>query len=1395
MSMDQTTPSQPALASRRLKIAALVARLALGLVLAFWVLFGAAWAVLHGWIVPRIGEFRPRLETAASQVLGVPVRIGQITARPGGLIPSFELRDVALLDAQGREALRLPRVLAAVSPSSLWGLGFEQLYIDRPELDIRRTSDGKIYVAGLDVSPDPNDDSSAIADWVFSQTEFVIRGGTVRWTDDLRQVPLLALTQVDWTLRNPGRRHLMRLDATPPPEWGERFSLRGVFREPLWSGGAGQWRRWAGQMYAEFGRVDVSEVKRYANLASLGIDLRAGSGALRVWADVSDGQITGGTADVALLAVDAQLGKALQPLALQAVSGRFGGRQFANGFEFATEGLQFRTRDGLQWPGGNVSLVYTGAEGKAAARGEFRADKLDLAALALIASRLPLGDATHAMLTSLKPKGLVDVVEARWQGALDAPLAYAAKGRVSQLEVAPQAAAQGAGDRPGVRGAAVDFDLTQQGGQAKVRITNGDLHLPGIFEDPRLPFDQLSADAQWKLTGPNIELQLRNLVFANADAQGSAQASWHTADAPAAAAGGAAHDGRFPGVLDLQGSLSRGDGGRVHRYLPLILPDTVRHYVRDAVTQGALSDVKFRLKGNLNDMPFADPKLGEFRVSAKVAKATLAYVPRSIQPRDAGAWPALSELDGELVFDRASMQINGATGRIAGFPGLQVVKADARIPNLMHGATVQVVGEIKGPLAEAVAVVNTSPLGDITGQALATTVATGTAGYKLELSLPLDDLDKSRVKGSVSLAGNDVQFTPDTPQLTRAKALVSFTESGFAISGGQARLLGGDVRLDGGTRTAQAGAARPAEFPDATVLIRAQGTLSAEGLRQARGLDLVSRLGSRASGSTAYTASLGFRRGATEISVSSNLQGMALSLPAPLNKSAETALPLRFDNTVLRSATAGQALQDQLSLTVGRLALVQYVRDISGPEPRVLRGSIAIGLEPGESAPVPEAGVAANINLASVDIDAWEQVLAASPAPVAAAPAERLTPASAVLGYLPTTMAIRARELVFDGRKLNNVVLGGSRDGLTWRANIDATELNGYVEFRQPGGAGVGRLYARLSRLSLGQSTASEVEAILNEQPANVPALDIVVEDLELRGKKLGRVEIEAINRDAGTVAREGGVREWRLNKLNVIVPEATLTATGNWMAVNAQQAVAAGGSRGAVERRRTVMNFRLDIADSGELLKRFGMSDVIRRGKGKLEGQIAWVGSPLSLDYPSLSGQFNVNVASGQFLKAEPGIAKLLGVLSLQALPRRLTLDFRDVFSEGFSFDFVRGDVTINQGLAFTNNLQMKGVNAAVLMEGKADIARETQDLTVVVVPEINAGTASLIATVINPAIGLGSFLAQYFLRRPLTEAATQEFHIDGTWTNPKITKVDRKAAAEVKPGEKPDEDTGARK
>jgi uncharacterized protein (TIGR02099 family) len=1248
-------------------------------------------------------------------------------------------------------------------------MGFEQLYLDRPELNIRRGLDGKIVVAGLEFSSNARSDSGA-ADWFFSQIEFAIHDGTIRWTDELRAAPTLELKQVDLVVRNKSRRHDLRLDATPPALWGERFSLRGMFLQPLLTRNKGNWQEWEGQLYAAFQRVDLAELRRYAEL---GIDLQQGNGALTAWVDVSRGQLLGGTADVALGQVSVTLGAGLQALGLQSVRGRLGGKLLANGFEFSTQALQFDTHDGLHWPGGNVSVNYLGPEGKIVARGEFNADRLDLSAVSQIANRLPLDPAVRAALQAYAPKGLVDRLQASWQGPLEALSKYEVKGLVSQLQLNTVASS------PGVQGARVEFEFNQSAGKASVSLANGALALPKIFDDPVIAVTQLSTDARWQLSGERIAVQLANLKFSNADAQGEAQVKWETSD-PAKSNARA----RFPGVLDLQATLSRADGTRVHRYLPSIIHRPARDYVRDAIHAGSASAVRFRVKGDLYDMPFADPRQGEFRISADVQNAIYAYVPRSLQAPDALPWPALQQLSGELIIDRTQLQVRRARARIGATAGLQIGMLEAMIPDLRR-TVVTVNAEARGALTEGLGIVRGSPLAAMTGQALTRAVGSASADYKLKLTLPIANLEKSTVQGSVALAGNDIQMTPETPKLSRARAVVSFSESGFSIAAGQARMLGGDMRLEGGS-VAPLGGATGANRITPSIVLRASGVASAEGLRQAKELGFAARLAQQASGSASYSAVLAFRRGEPELLVSSNLQGLGLGLPAPFNKSAEAVLPFRLETALVRESLVplanGQVrLRDQLTLEVGRLASVVYVRDLSGPEPRVMRGAMAVGLSASEAAPVPEDGVLANINLNAFDVDAWGAVLSQAAATSLTGSGAAAGANGVALTYLPTSMAVRARELTFGGRQLHGVVLGGSRDGQLWRANLDASEFNGYLEYRQSNDTGAGRLYARLARLTIAPGTASEVEALLDEQPASIPALDIVVEDFELRGKRLGRLEVQAINR--GSVARELAAREWRLNKFNISTPEAILTASGNWAGINAQIGAGALPARGAPERRRTVLNFKLDIADGGALLSRLGMKDVVRKGQGKMEGQVAWMGSPFSLDYPSMTGAFTVNVETGQFLKADPGIAKLLGVLSLQALPRRLALDFRDVFSEGFVFDFLRGDVAVEQGIARTNNLQMKGINAAVLMEGSADIARETQDIKVVVVPEINAGTASLIASVINPAIGIGTFLAQLFLRRPLTEAATQEFHIDGSWADPKISKVDRKLAADNQP------------
>lgn len=1345
-----------------MKAVAACARWALWALALFWVLLVMVWGGLHFLIVPRIAEFRPWVEQQASQVLGVEVRIGAIMALSNGLIPSIELRDVTLSDSAGREAMRWPSVLAAISPRSALGLGFEQLYVEGAIVDVRRASDGRLWVAGLPVALAGESDGRG-ADWVFDQAELVVRRGTVRWTDELRGVPMVELSGVNAVLRNRHRNHSLRLDITPPSQWGSPIQILGEFKQPLLSRHAGQWRQWTGQLYGNFPEIDLARLRRYIEM---GVGVEKGVGALRTWVEFKKGAVTAVTADISLREARALVDPALEPLELRWAAGRLGARAMSGGGEFFTQALEFDTQDGLHWPGGNVKVRWFDPVEGRPARGELVADRLDLAAMTEIAERLPLPQSLRSAMANVSPRGLVPHLQMNWTGAMESVQGYAARGVVEGLTLAPWVRPEGT--LPGVTGAHVEFDLTQAGGKLKARVDAGSLALVGILESPIVAMDHLEGDIQWKVdANNNSSVAASGVRFSTPDGNGDLSFKWQGALEPA---------GRTPGTLDLRLNLAQANAAKIYKYLPLHLDKSVRDYVQGGVVSGAVTSAKIKLKGPIAQFPFASIKQGEFSVAAALQDVVFAYAPTYLLPPGGPLWPSLTQLSGDLSIDQSVLRVKAAKAWVQGHPGLQISRADAEINNLYGDAMLSVTADARGPLGEVVNLVNESPLAGLTNHVLARATATGNVESRFKLAFPLAAIDRINVQGAITLAGNDIQVTPETPKMARARGTLSFSENGFGVSGGQVRALGGDARIEGGFGSVLPGARSPQQG------LRLQGVATADGLRQAKELGPASRLAQYANGAANYTATLAWRAGVPELAVSSSLAGLALTLPAPFSKAADATLPLRLETTALPSSWLPDASgkvheQDQVKLELGRLVNVLYVRDVSTPEPRVLRGSIALGLAPDEAAPLPDAGVFANINTPSLDIDAWTSVLTQLSGPDAAAGTVVSEPsalAAAAMGYAPATLALRAREISMGGRKLNHVLLGGAREGLVWRANLDATELNGHIEYRQPTGAIPGRLYSRLARVTIGPSAAREVETLLEEQPASIPALDIVVDDFDLRGKKLGRVEVDAVNLAAVSTLSRDAPREWRLNRFNITTPEAAFTATGNWTNIVALNEPV--GPRPTRERRRTALKFKLDVRDAGALLERFGMPGVVRSGQGKLEGRIGWLGSPITFDYASLGGEMNVNIENGQFLKTDPGIGRLLGVLSLQSLPRRLALDFRDVFSDGFAFDFFRGDVVLEQGIARTSNLQMKGVTAAVAMEGQSDLAREVQTIKVVVVPEINAGSASLVASYINPVWGLSSFLAQLILRRPLIESLTQEFVIDGTWTDPRVTKVERK-------------------
>ncbi len=1354
---------------------------------AFWVTFLLflstvfIWLAIHFWIVPRIGEMRPQLESHASKILGVPLKIGRIDARNNGLVPSFELTNVQLFDARGTVALRLPRVVVAMSPRALLNFGFEQLYIDRPELTLRRSTDGKLFVAGLDFGGTDASDGVAV-DWFFSQFEFAIHGGSVVWIDEMRNAPPLELLDVNLVIRNTGRNHAFRLDVTPPSGWGARFSAMAQLQQPLFSARNGQWRNWDGQIFVQSSNVDVSQLTVYANL---GVNVVQGNGAVRAWVRLSKGNLTAATVDLALNQVKLWFETGRQPLEMTSMRGRIDFQNTLKLFVVETKQLEFVTSEGVKWPGGNVRYSRQSGADSHDAQSELVADKLDISALAQFADRLPLGQPVHSALAALHPSGVIDRVKASWSGSISSPVKFAALGRVAGLSMAAQPATQGAATSgrlpeigvPGFQNADIEFELNDSGGRGTVAMRDGEIEFPGVFEEPHVSFSKLNAAVQWKVDGQRMSVSVQNLKFSNHDAEGELQAEWRTKD-------GASGNERFPGILKLEGGLSRGDGKRVHRYLPLVLSSSLRNYVRDSVVAANLTQVTYKVAGNLFDLPFQDPKLGEFRINAKIQDGVYDFAPKSVQSAGSLPWPRLQQLSASFAYDRNSLYIKGVQARLGQGPELRVTRADAGFTDLRSG-NLSVAAEGRGPAMELLDLINASPVATMTGGALGKSVASGLVDYKLRLNLPLTNLERATVQGNVVLANNELQVSPETPKLQRARGTIQFTDLGYSVIAGQARAWGGDMRIEGGMQTL---VRAPTDVPTSRMLppgtLRIQGTATAEGLRQAAEAGALSSLAKRATGSVSYTAQLGLRHGTVELLVNTNLQGMSLNLPAPFGKSAEAALPVRFEKTVMQDLKHSQSggvprIYDQLQFEAGRIAAATFVRDVTGPVPVVLRGGVKVGGPLSDMLHVPPEGVAGNFTMGRFDLDTWSKLVDELSGPefstgVAGTNADRVDLST----YFPSSLALQAHELLFSGRTLTGVVAGVTREGLNWRANLDAKELNGYGEYRPSSSSGAGRVFLRLSRLTLGPANEAEVEHFLDEQPTTIPALDVIVDEFELRGKKWGRIEIEAINRNVNATARDVASREWRLNKFNISTPQGQLTATGNWASIGQQSAAAnaAAPPRVLAQRRRMALSFRLNVADAGELLARFGTKDVVRKGHGTMEGQLSWLGSPLLPDFPSMSGVFNVKIEGGQFLKADPGLAKLLGVLSLQSLPRRLTLDFKDVFSDGFAFDLFGGDVFIEQGIAKTNNLQMKGVNAVVFMDGRADISRETQDIKVVVIPEINAGTASVIATWINPAVGLGTFLAQLFLRRPLIEANTQEFRIDGGWADPHIVRVERK-------------------
>ena len=842
------------------------------------------------------------------------------------------------------------------------------------------------------------------------------------------------------------------------------------------------------------------------------------------------------------------------------------------------------------------------------------------------------------------------------------------------------------------------------------------LSLPKVFEAP-IAFTSLTCAAKWERREGRTAVRVEQFDFANADATGSATGTYRTS-------------AEGPGEIDITAQVSRIDGRHVYTYLPRVIDDAARRWLRTSLAAGTASDARLKLAGNLSQFPFANGRGGQFLVTAKAKGATLAY---------ADGWPAIEAIDADLRFEGTRMRIDATRGRAF---GVDVAKARAEIADLVADHPLLTIsGEAAGPAAGFVQYVNDSPIAGWLPLPGRVSDASGNGRLTLKLELPLRELGDSKATGEFALTDAQLRIGA-LPMLTRINGKVAFTEAEVRGRDLTMETLGGPAKLD-------------ISSAEGRVQIAGSGTMTFAALRREQPSEFLDKVSGGADWTLA--ASL-MRQGTSSWVVQSSMKGASVDLPAPLGKSAGDAMPLRVE----RREDAAQPGTDFISASYGGIAQLAAYRKLDGKAPTIDRALVSLGsaIERPDSDRAERPGLWVRAELPALNVDDWITVLRRQGSAAAAERKEAIPPLAGADLDVGQFDAL--------GVKFADLKLTMREAASRWNFVLSGRELAGTADWSTPeAGMPNGRLVARLAKLAIpGRSVPSawrsaDVREDASDPKADFaagnpwPEIDVVADSLLSKERDLGRLEL---------IARPRG-SEWRIDRLVLANDSGRLEAEGAW--------------RPSGRAQQTKLDIILDAKDAGGFLTTFGYSDMLQGAPTKLDGQLAWAGAPHEFDFPTLSGTFHIGVGPGRFTRIEPGAAgKLLGVLSLQALPRRVSLDFRDVFSEGFSFDEIDGNVRIANGVMSTNNLKLAGPAAKIDIAGETDLAKETQRLSVKVQPalssSVSAGAALLFLAnpIVGAAVGAGSLLAQTMMKDPIEKIFSYEYTVSGSWSDPIVVR-----------------------
>lgn len=1290
------------------------------------------------WLMPNVQSYQGVLEEAASKALGQAVDIGVLEADWSGLNPRLILRDIRVRadvdDAAAASPLHLPRVEAAFSWLSLalFDLRLAHLTLDQPQLQMRRDMAGLITVAGMPMNQPGG--AGEFPDWLLRQPRIIIKDADILWLDEMLKAPELRLSGVRFLLENRFGRHRFGGIANPTAAAARRLELRGDLK----GRSSRDWSAWSGELYV---RVDGARFESWGRWVPWAQEsVRSGTGDMRFWVALSQGAVQGVSGDVRLDQVAINIDKALPDLLFDKLSGHAGWTRKQTMQSFYVDRLRFKTPgEAVSEPAAvRVNLTPDGKGG--VQRVGVSARNLRLEALTALTGALPIPKRGHDLIHVLNPRGMLAEGEGHWAGPED----YAIK-----LDIL--AAGLNAYQKfPGIQGLGAEISADQHGGKAAFDGRGMTLSLPNIFRHD-LSFSQLDAAADWQFDADGLKLNFAAQRLLNPDLDGSAKGHLlFPGVGPNASLGNAPgmDQNRGPILADITAHLRRGEAKAVYRYLPRAVGDDTYNWLQHSLLAGQSDDVNLVLKGPLDRFPF-DQGGGEFKVAIKMLNGVLDYAP---------GWPRIEGVNGLLVFHDKAMTLTADTGKIldARLGPVKVSLADLH----SHDSPLLIDGEANGKTSAFLDFIKRSPVHDHTDRFTEPFRTEGEGRLDLKLHIPLHRIETTTLQGVYRFDNNRLDPGGDLPELSGVSGSVEFTQGALQAKNIRAQVLNLPVSLNLESVVTPADGDR--KSPLRVQLI---GNVNPTILKP----HLPPALQGRISGSTRWQADIGMHpSGKSGLTLTSDLVGLAINLPAPFGKTADKAMPLQVvkESIALQAPRQGAATADAVNAVFARYGDLLTLRahlpaslpanvpaQSSTQLPTNVPAWVHLRFGSGEASAPTDPGLKISGAMRQLDLDAWRKLDLG------------IKTASGASSPLPLReISLAFNELQILDRRLNDTHVKLRPVGSGWRVVLAGREINGEI-MTVPVGEKVS-LLANFKRLSLPELVStkapgaasgvglSAVEALPKTITDMLAGLELSSESTLIDGLDLGELHLR-LSPDRSSIGRGFGLR---MDNLSLSNSDGQLRGKG----------VIANHPR-----RQSQFQFELESNNFGKLLDRLGMPGRIKRGAGRISGPLSWTGGVEAFSLTKLAGDLQLDLKQGQFTRIEPGAGKLLGILSLQSLPRRITLDFRDVFSEGFAFDEIVGGIYLERGTAYFKDLRMSGPAAKVRMSGMADLTRETQNLRVTIQPRLEDTVAMAGALLGGPVVGVGTFIANKILQNPIGQVAAFEYAITGAWADPVVTKL----------------------